>query len=319
MASNQYREYELIFLQELAKTIKFSNDEYRTIFLNSCLLEFRERFTTRAKMARDSDFITRIYAKEYDEETSKIIGDSLREKFSVINRQVEATLKEKAEEQGINFEEFPKNNKWQAIMSYLETEYFNVWLEDNKERIEENKISSSDYRLDGWRQLWNSAKYGSIVVKNYDVPSENTLDINTEKWKKKKIYRFPWKTQLYYQIETKVAGYFILIQKFASGNIWCFAPSTLIRDFKKYSGVHRFPDLINAENDPCIEVEAGITGLERVLVIVTQNKPDFDWLPTNEDIPEQIDETILEDLVNFISQEEEFEIIKTEYMVVASN
>lgn len=172
--------------------------------------------------------------------------------------------------------------------------------------------------LNVWEKLWNKATSTNVKVQEWGKPSIDNLDIKLS-WEQNEdeVLRFPWNSKVYYEFTFQESGYFLLLQKFASGKLFCLAPSFLVKSYVKPK-ITKFPDSDNSIDLPYIEIDDVHVGTEEVLAIVTQKQPEFSWLPSVEQEPVCINENHLLDLLDFLDEEQQFEIIKTKYEIVAS-
>ena len=305
----KYRRYEIQFLEDVAFEAKILNDLHKRIFINACLLRYRERYNNRNQILRDEKYVI-ILSFAFQKFQEDVLGENcideptlyeIKDRAGLIKhtfKKITPLIKFALEEKGYQLTEA---KPWNKIVSILQESYFDKWYEE----------VIGDRFKDGWQLLWNQATFERIVVQEIGKP-EKSLDLIIPGIEDT-TPRFPWKAKLYYHIKSKQLDHFTLIQKSASGTIYCLAPSFLAQKPDRYRTLHRFPDTSG------LEVDTDSIGLERVLAIVTRNKPELNWLPGNNEPPKTINETHLEDLAYFVYKQEECDLIKTEYKVIPSS
>ncbi|WP_347566453.1 DUF4384 domain-containing protein [Scytonema sp. UIC 10036] len=119
-------------------------------------------------------------------------------------------------------------------------------------------------------------------------------------------------THIQFEVNFETPGYLLLIQRDTSGQIWCFCPSCFAPQSKLETGKTSLPQ----EGSPMTAFPMeGTPGKEQVLAVLTQKEPNLQWLPQgNEDALELV-EYHLTQLIEFVKQTENSQVLYTEYTV----
>lgn len=332
MVHFQYKQYEIHFLEDIALEAKLLNDEYKKIFINTCLLEYRDKHNNiRKQITEDENFLIAIYGKEalygkdFDslspEKKAERKAERIKDKSNLVKekyREIIPKIEGKLEQEGFRLTE---TKKWKEMVSVLQNSYFPRWFQENESRLAEFK---PDRTLDAWQQLWNNATSENIIVQEWGNPTIEVADIDVDQ---PQILQFTWESKIYYDIKFQQPGYLILLQKFVSGDFYCLAPSSFLCNWEDNLPEANFPSYFSHANRRYVKVKRGYSGIEKVLAIVTEKKPELSWLPSKDEKPKKITDTVerdLQELLDFLEsldkeKNSNFEIIKTEYEVLASN
>ncbi|NEP86123.1 MAG: DUF4384 domain-containing protein [Okeania sp. SIO2C2] len=106
-------------------------------------------------------------------------------------------------------------------------------------------------------------------------------------------------------------GYLIVAEKFASGEIFCLAPSFLSPAFPVSWGLLILPQ---DKDDPFV-VEPPI-GYEEIIAVFSQEKPQLDWLPKPEDEPLELQTEHLASLLNHVNKNH-YQLMGYKYLIKA--
>ncbi len=162
-------------------------------------------------------------------------------------------------------------------------------------------------------QLWQQLKalgsiteqMGLVVVKEKtlswgtEIPSRYEKSVNLGNY-------------IQFEVNFETPGYLILIQKDTSGQIWCFCPSCFAPQSKLETGKTSLPQ----EGSPITSFPLeGTPGKEQVLAVLTQKEPNLQWLPQGNDNPLELEEFHLMQLIEFVNQSEDSQVLYTEYTV----
>lgn len=119
-------------------------------------------------------------------------------------------------------------------------------------------------------------------------------------------------THIQFEVNFETPGYLILIQRDTSGQIWCFCPSCFAPQSKLETGKTSLPQ----EGSPITSFPMeGISGKEQVLAVLSQKAPNLQWLPQGNDNPLELEEFHLMQLIEFVNQREDSQVLYTEYTV----
>jgi DNA-binding Xre family transcriptional regulator len=108
-------------------------------------------------------------------------------------------------------------------------------------------------------------------------------------------------------------GYLLLLQNDTSGQIWCFCPSCFAPEPHLNTGKTSLPQQGSPITSFPIE---GTPGLEQILAVITKEEPTLDWLPQGSDEPLQLGENHLTQLLEYVNQSENCNVLYTDYQVI---
>jgi hypothetical protein len=177
-----------------------------------------------------------------------------------------------------------------------------------------------------WQELWKESKDSSnILIQDYP-PENNLLDnlilislisvpglaISTKNWNpnpQPDYQSFPIGSRITYQFDLRNSGYLIVTEKFASGEIYCLAPSKLSPAFRVSWGRLILPkdDLFTVQRP---------TGYEEIIAVLSQDKPQLNWLPQAQDNPLELQTEHLVGLLNHINQNK-CEVMRYKYLITS--
>ncbi|MCP6761233.1 MAG: DUF4384 domain-containing protein [Fischerella sp. CENA71] len=118
-----------------------------------------------------------------------------------------------------------------------------------------------------------------------------------------------------FEINLESSGYLLLIQKDTSGQVWCFCPSCFASQPQLDTG----KTIVPQEGSPMTSFPIeGNPGKEQILAVITKDAPTLDWLPQGSDEPLQLEESHLGQLLEFVNESEECQVLYTDYMITAN-
>lgn len=118
-----------------------------------------------------------------------------------------------------------------------------------------------------------------------------------------------------FEINLESSGYLLLIQKDTSGKVWCFCPSCFASQPQLDTG----RTIVPQEGSPMTSFPIeGDSGKEHILAVITKDAPTLDWLPQGSDTPLQLEESHLWQLLEFVNESEECQVLYTDYMITAN-
>ncbi|NJM69258.1 MAG: DUF4384 domain-containing protein [Scytonema sp. RU_4_4] len=300
MASPQYNEYESQFLDSVADELGLV-DESANFFKARVTRRFSESCAKTTQLVKDKTFLKTVFPSRHEEEDSKWLSSEaiykLREVLRKIKKQNNWELGDK------------KIITWDDLIKFLRNDYFNKWL-----KIHEPKISPISF----WEKLWNKVtSFTGIKISSLkEIGAEiSTLEFNLEEIgleQEDEMPTFPWSSELSYEINSQQHGYLTLIQKYSSEKLYLFSPSCLIKQPSQPAQNHRFP----SSRLSFLPLKAGITGVDWVIAIISQNKPSLSCIQTEDQKPLQLKESDLQEFLNFLEQEPNCEVIGTKFKII---
>ncbi|NEO56767.1 MAG: DUF4384 domain-containing protein [Okeania sp. SIO3B5] len=118
-------------------------------------------------------------------------------------------------------------------------------------------------------------------------------------------------SKINYKFRLNNSGYLIVTEKFASGEIYCIAPSFLSPTFPVSWGTLILP---KDKDDPFV-VQPPI-GCEEIIAVFSQEKPQLDWLPKPEDEPLELQTEHLASLLNHVNKNN-CKLMRYKYLITA--
>lgn len=115
-----------------------------------------------------------------------------------------------------------------------------------------------------------------------------------------------------FEVNLETPGHLLLLQKDTSGQLWCFCPSCFAPQSQLDTGKTTLPQ----EGSPLTSFPIeGAPGIEQILAVITKDAPILDWLPQGSDEPLQLEERHLMQLLEYVNQTGECEVLYTQYVV----
>jgi DNA-binding Xre family transcriptional regulator len=143
------------------------------------------------------------------------------------------------------------------------------------------------------------------------LAQEETLDWG---WKAPIRYEKSVRVGSYIRFEVNFStpGYLLLLQKNTSGQVWCFCPSCFAPQPHLDTGKTTLPQ----EGSPLTSFPIeGTPGEECIVAVITKKVPTLDWLPQGSDEPLQMEERHLMQLLEYISEINDCEVLYTTYAI----
>lgn len=291
----QYNKYESQFLDSVASTLKLV-DQDASVFKARSSRKFTEKYKTNTQLVKDRDFL-------------KTVNISISKDLMWTYKEAETKLKEtlrncqdKIDENNWKLGD-RKIRSWKNLIIFLRNYYFPIWWEENRELIIDRKI---------WEELWEQVtSFTGITIRAKKI---STLEFDGSSWgeQEEKMPTFPWDSELRYEIKSQQPGYLTLIQKYASEKLYLFSPSCLVRQPYQPAQNHQFP----SSRLSFLPLKAGIAGVDWVIAIISQKKPSLSWIREENQKPLQLEESNLQELLNFIELEQDCEVIGTKFRIV---
>ncbi|NEQ38718.1 MAG: DUF4384 domain-containing protein [Okeania sp. SIO3I5] len=179
---------------------------------------------------------------------------------------------------------------WEGARKWLKEEIFPKYIENLRPQT----------TIEIWKKLWEKSEDSSnIYIKEYT--SENYLPhlgIKTKTWSSPKpdYLSFSIGTKINYHVKLSNDGYLIVAEKFASGEIYCIAPSVLSPSFPAWGTL-----ILPKDKDDPFVVEPPI-GDEEIIAVFSKKEPQLDWLSQLEDEPLELEKKHLESLLNYVNK-----------------
>ncbi|MEG4289456.1 DUF4384 domain-containing protein [Microcoleus sp. C2C3] len=194
---------------------------------------------------------------------------------------------------------------WEGVRKWLLEEIFHEYI----------KKIQSQTSIELWQELWEKSEDNSNISieesssKN-DIPHLGVAVIGVFEPNLQPDWpSFRIGSQIMYQLKLNNPGYLIVAEKFASGEIYCLAPSKLSSAFPVPWG-----RLVLPKND-VFTVQPPM-GYEEILAVFSQDQPQLNWLPQAEDDPLELQTEHLADLLNHINQNK-CEVMRYKYLITS--
>ncbi|NES64732.1 MAG: DUF4384 domain-containing protein [Okeania sp. SIO2D1] len=184
-----------------------------------------------------------------------------------------------------------------------------------------------------WEKLWKewekSGDDTNISIEKIDSSEDSTniyieesaseinashLGISSSKWNPKPQPNWPSfsvGSKINYQFRLNNSGYLIVTEKFASGEIYCIAPSVLSPPFPVPWGTLILP---KDKDDPFV-IQPPI-GYEEIIAVYSKEEPQLDWLPQPEDEPLELQTENLASLLNHVKKNN-CQLMRYKYLITA--
>ncbi|MEG4575300.1 DUF4384 domain-containing protein [Microcoleus sp. N3A4] len=215
------------------------------------------------------------------------------------------------QEHGFDYYDENKNpngkykKSWEGVRKWLLEAIFPEYI----------KTTPSQTSIELWQELWEKSEDSSNISieesssKN-DIPHLGVAVIGVFEPNLQPDWpSFRIGSQIMYQLKLNNRGYLIVAEKFASGEIYCLAPSKLSSAFPVPWG-----RLVLPKND-VFTVQPPM-GYEEILAVFSQDKPQLNWLPQAEDDPLELQTEHLADLLNHINQNK-CEVMRYKYLITS--
>lgn len=298
MLHPQYDTHEDKFLDSVATELGLVDDSALFFKARVCR-QFSGKYSTNTRLVEDVNFLQTVFLDRYREDDLKWFSEQSIGRLKDTLRKVKPKIKEK------NWRLKDREIiDWDDLVKFLRNGYFEEWWQKNRELLE----SDRDY----WEQLWNRVTcWDGIKIKTSKIP---TLEFDASAWggETEDVPSFSWDEALRYEVRSNQMGYLTLIQKYASGSFYLFAPSLLVKQPIQPAQEHRFP----SERLPYLPLKAGSIGEERIVAIISETKPDFRWLEAYDQRPKELQERDLQEVLRFIRREGNCEVIGARFRIV---
>lgn len=167
-----------------------------------------------------------------------------------------------------------------------------------------------------WHLVWEKAAhtdkiYPEVVVPPPKIPVLGIWHPDSISGKTKKI-RVGSRIKL--KVSLQSPGYLVLLLENTEQEIYCLCPSFLASEPYLSTGEMVLPH--NNPDYPSFEVQEP-TGTEKIVALVTKEKPSLDWLPSGDKEPLQLDKPHLQGLLAYLQQDQNCQVMRTQYQVVA--
>lgn len=299
MAHPQYKTYEDRFLDAVATELGLV-DESALFFKARVCRQFSDKYATNTRLVEDVNFLQAVFLDRYREDDRKWLAGQADTKLKeTLRRKIKPIIE--ANQWTVKGREI---RGWKDLIEFLRNDYFEKWWQKNRELLESDR--------DGWEQLWNRVTcWDGIKIKTSKIP---TLEFDASAWEgeTEDVPSFSWDEALRYEVRSNQIGYLTLIQKYASGSFYLFAPSLLVKQPIQPAREHRFP----SERLPYLPLKAGSIGEERIVAIISETKPDFCWLEADNQKPKELQDRDLQEVLRFIRREGNCEVIGARFRIV---
>lgn len=284
MFSTKYEEREEEFLQDMATKYGFTGKTWNV---------FKERFSQENIEFQDKEIATalQIHLTVRDEsDPCTIFRDHLKK---ITNKLGEAGCDYKGVVQG----------RWEIARQWLREIKYPEWLANHPDRLLGNF----------WEQLWSKVtSFEGITFKT--PPQLETAGLDPAAWEgeQEKIFTIGWDNKLSYEINSQQPGYLTLIQKYSSGELYFLSPSCFVKQPCEPAQQHIFP----SAKCSFLPLQKYVTGMELLVAVVSQKNPSFSWVKAEDQKPLKLQDSNLQELLEFIEREPNCEIIGTKLRIV---
>lgn len=200
---------------------------------------------------------------------------------------------------------FNYDKSWEFVRKWLREEIFPEYIKNIK----------PETTIELWQELWETSEESNKISVQQSLTENNLPHLGIamgDEWNpnpQKNYPSFPIGSKINYHFTLNNQGYLIVIEKFAHGEIYCLAPSKLNPNFPANWG-----RLILPENN--VFTVAPPIGYEEILAILSQDKPQLNWLPQSQDNPLELQTKHLADLVNYV-KENKCEVMQYKYLITS--
>lgn len=199
-----------------------------------------------------------------------------------------------------------KNTKlkiWDAARTWLISDFFPEYL----------KTISPQTSIELWQELWTKAEDSNIIIP--DQENDTTLDLDdlgvgvAGVWNDNKndCPSFPIGSKIKYQFNMNGCQYLIVIEKFASGEFYCFAPSQFSPSFPLVY------DRVILPYNNVFTVQPP-TGTEEIIAVFSNDKPEISWLPKFTELPLELKEEHLADILSYVN-DNNCSMVRSKYLI----
>ncbi|MTJ55887.1 DUF4384 domain-containing protein [Anabaena sp. UHCC 0253] len=164
-----------------------------------------------------------------------------------------------------------------------------------------------------WQELWTKAEENNIIIpaqKNDTTIQLDDLGVGVAGvWEinKNNYPSFPIGSKIKYQFNLNGCQYLIVIEKFASGEFYCLAPSQFSPSFPVYDNWVILP------HNSVFTVQPP-TGMEEIIAVFSNDKPEISWLPKSTDNPLELKEEHLADILSYVN-DNNYSIVRSKYLI----
>lgn len=296
MISTRYEDHEEDFLKSIATEYGFTGITWHV---------FIERFSQKNIDVDNAEIAESLYLKDTIIPTRK--DQKTREYKKPVPDQIfqyhlNKNICDKFEKDGCDYEGATKA-RWKKARKWLEDVKYPEWLAKHPDRLLRNL----------WQQLWEKVtSFEGITIKT--SPELAHLGIDPAAWgeKEEQIFTIGWDNKLSYEVNSQQPGYLTLIQKYSSGELYLFSPSCLVIHPYQPTQKHIFP----SAKCSFLPLQKYVTGMELLVAIISQKNPSFSWIKAEDQKPLQLEDSNLQELLEFIDRESNCEIIGTKFRIV---
>lgn len=156
---------------------------------------------------------------------------------------------------------------WEGVRKWLREKVFPEYI----------KTRPPQTAIEIWQELWTTAKDDNKINFEKYKQGISHLGISYEGWNPEpEAESFPIGSRIIYQINLKYSGYLVAVQRLASGNFYCLAPSKLSSVFPIEHTKLILPKKGGFKLEPP-------GGCEEVIAVLSREEPNLDWLPEAKD------------------------------------
>ncbi|MEB3178187.1 MAG: DUF4384 domain-containing protein [Nostocaceae cyanobacterium] len=172
-------------------------------------------------------------------------------------------------------------------------------------------ISQPRSSEEAWEKLQalatNSEEMGAVLA------TPETLGMWTPESNYEKLV--PWGSLIHFEVNLRVGGHLLLLEKNPGQQIWCLCPSFLAPQPFVSAGKTILPQ--PGAKRTAFHLQ-GVPGLEQILAVITKEVPSVDWIPKGSEQPLQLNHSHLVGLLDYLNQVGEYQLLYTEYTVTGN-
>ncbi len=194
---------------------------------------------------------------------------------------------------------------WKNAKRWLREEIFPEWAK-SQGLIATTSPSSDEL----WQEL--KAKVNTSNEVDVVVIESKIGELGARRKRHQKIV--PLDSDIEFHLQLDSVGYLILLEREPSGIIGCLCPSEYAPQSHRPLGKMILPQF---PPSPYPYFGADEVGREQLIALITQELPPFDWLSSSHDEDLNLEKEHLNGLLEYLNQTRNWQLIYTEYVVVA--
>lgn len=194
---------------------------------------------------------------------------------------------------------------WKGAKRWLREDIFPEWAK-SQGLIATTSPSSDEL----WQEI--KAKVNTSNELEVVVVESKIGELGARRKRHQKIV--PLDSDIEFHLQLDSAGYLILLEREPSGIIGCLCPSEYAPQLHRPLGKMILPQF---PPSPYRYFGADEVGREQLIALITPELPPFDWLSSSHDEDLNLEKEHLNGLLEYLNQNQNWQLIYTEYVVVA--